>query len=199
MGDKVSVLPNCVPAPAMRVQRDVARHKNVLFVGSLDYGPNQDAFRWLCTELKASIDRDCGSGVTLRIVGRRPFPGAAALAASSGVDLVADAPDLAEHYLWASLVVVPIRSGGGTRIKILEALSYGVPVVSTTLGAEGLSLDDGKDFLRADSADEFAAAVRRILTDPGFRERLAAAGLATHASRYSPDVAERIIAALHAA
>ena len=197
IGEKVRVVPNCIDQPQQRKAFVHGRSKNVLFVGSLDYGPNQDSFRWICQEIKADVTRICGFDVSFRIVGRRPFAGAVDLAKKSGIELFTDVPDLVEHYMWADVVIVPVRSGGGTRIKILEALSFGVPVISTTLGVEGLLLDDGKEFLVADSSLEFAHGVSRVFQDAGLGRALSECGAAKVLESYSFQSSEKLIAELH--
>ena len=197
IGGKVRVVPNCVELPMKRKPYVHGRSRNVLFVGSLDYGPNQDAFRWICREIKADVHRVCGSDVAFRIVGRRPFAGAAEMAQQSGIELFTDVPDLVEHYLWADVVIVPVRSGGGTRIKILEALSFGVPVISTTLGAEGLELLDGEEYLVADSSAGFAQSVTMMFQNPDLGRKLSDNGFAKVLSRYSYQSSEKLICGLH--
>jgi glycosyltransferase involved in cell wall biosynthesis len=93
-------------------------------------------------------------------------------------------PDVRDHMANASALVVPLRSGGGTRLKILEGLSFGVPTVSTTIGAEGLDLVDGEDLLLADEPDAFAAAALTLLRDEAVRERLSRAGRAVVEQHY---------------
>jgi glycosyltransferase involved in cell wall biosynthesis len=103
---------------------------------------------------------------------------------SSRVRIVGQVPDTTPYWEHARAFVVPLRVGGGTRLKILEALARGVPVVSTSLGCEGLDLRDGEDLLVADSLEEFAAAVSRLLEDDELCGRIAASGRATVAARY---------------
>jgi glycosyltransferase involved in cell wall biosynthesis len=109
-------------------------------------------------------------------------------------------PDLTVELREAALAVVPIRFGGGTRIKILEAFAHGLPVVTTTVGAEGLEVEDGRHLLVADDADALASACLRLLDDRDLRSRLAAAGRALWQERYrSSAVGPAILAALHEA
>jgi len=93
--------------------------------------------------------------------------------------------DVRPHVAGAAACIVPLRVGGGTRLKIFEALAMGKPVVSTGVGAEGLSLTPGEHYLAADGPGEFAGAVVRLLRDPGLRRRLGAAGRDLVAARYS--------------
>jgi len=98
------------------------------------------------------------------------------LTAIEEVRVVANPPDVSPYYGQSDAVIVPIRAGGGTRIKILEAFSYGLPIVSTTIGAEGLDVTPGSDIIIADGAECFAEQCHRIWTDDRLRQRIAAGG-----------------------
>ena len=139
--------------------------KDLLFLGSLDWFPNVDAIRFFLADIFPLVrmqDRD----VTLSIVGRRPDVALRKLIDSvDGATLVGEVPDVRPHLCRAAAVIVPLRIGGGTRIKILEAMAAGKIVVSTSIGAEGLEVDHDVHLLIADSPAEFAAAIQRAL-DP---------------------------------
>ena len=105
-----------------------------------------------------------------------------------------DPPTLAPYYARADVAIVPVRSGAGTRIKILEAFSFGVPVVSTKMGAEGLELTGGTDLLFGDTAEAFAAACVSLMRDQAERDALSARGLRV----FGPDALRRVLGALHA-
>ena len=102
----------------------------------------------------------------LLVVGRDPPPSVTGLASRPGIEVVGPVPDMRDWYARATAVVVPLLSGGGSRLKILEALASGRAVVSTTVGAEGLELADERDLLLADGAEPFAAAALRLLDEP---------------------------------
>jgi len=102
------------------------------------------------------------------------------------VRVVANPPDVSPYYGQSDAVIVPIRGGGGTRIKILEAFSYGMPVVSTTIGAEGLDVTPGSDIIIADCAKSFAEQCHRIWTDDTVRQRIAAGGRSLWRRKYNP-------------
>jgi glycosyltransferase involved in cell wall biosynthesis len=108
------------------------------------------------------------------------------LTAIEEVRAILSPPDLAPYYGQSDAVIVPLRSGGGTRIKILEAFSYGLPVVSTTIGAEGLDVTPGSDIIIADRVEAFAEQCVRIWTDDVLRRRIAAAGQELWRRKYSP-------------
>lgn len=193
---KPLVMPNGVRVPTQLSSRAIEGPLRVLFVGSLDYAPNQDAVALLIGGLAAEITSAVPQGVTWRIVGRRPPADMVDQVHRAGMTLVADAPDMREHYDWADTLIVPIRSGGGTRIKILEALSLGRPVVSSTLGAEGLELKVEKDILIADTAEQYAKAFYRLATDASLYDRLIVSGRETVEKLYSPaTIAKQLLAA----
>jgi glycosyltransferase involved in cell wall biosynthesis len=111
------------------------------------------------------------SDVTLRLVGE-PTDAIGRLDRDPGVSVVGWVPAMTDELARADLVVVPLRYGSGTRLKILEAAAHRIPVVSTTLGAEGLHFENGRHLLLADDPEAFAAACIRLLTEPALRDRL---------------------------
>jgi glycosyltransferase involved in cell wall biosynthesis len=170
--------------------------QTLLFFGTLNYGPNVEGIVWFVEEVLPRI-RQADPQVTLEIVGADAAPAVAALATRPGVKLTGFAPDIRERLWSATLSVVPLWNGGGTRLKILEALAAGCPVVSTSLGAEGLDLQDEEHLLIADSAEAFASQVVRALASPELRESLAQRGQERVALRYDwGPIAERFEAAL---
>jgi glycosyltransferase involved in cell wall biosynthesis len=164
-GRPVTVVENGVdaerfaPDPGARVDPD-----RLVFVGSLDWLPNQDGVRWFVEDVLPRL-RARRPATTLSVVGRAP-PAALArrLAAAPGVALHASVPDVRVHLATAAACVVPLRAGGGSRLKICEALAMARPVVSTTIGAEGLHLADG--VVLADGAERLADACARALDHP---------------------------------
>jgi sugar transferase (PEP-CTERM/EpsH1 system associated) len=149
-----------------------ARH--LVFTGSMDWLPNEDGMLFFCREILPRIRR-AEPGVTLSIVGRAPTPAVRRLAETAGIEVTGRVDDVRPHVADAAVYVVPLRIGGGTRLKIFEAMSMGKAVVSTTIGAEGLPVTDGRDLVIADDAAAFADAVVGLLRDAPRRERLAAA------------------------
>jgi glycosyltransferase involved in cell wall biosynthesis len=128
------------------------------------------------------------SQAILRIVGRRLSAGdAARFAKVPGVAVVGEVEDVREELRSASVVVVPLRIGGGSRLKILEALAAGKAVVSTTVGAEGLAVEDGTQLRIADDPQRFASVVCEILSDTRQRQALGCAGRALVEARYGWD------------
>jgi glycosyltransferase involved in cell wall biosynthesis len=166
-----SVVPNGYPRPDVPLGRaSVGSRPTVLFAGLLYYPPNSDAARWLVQGILPHLLRRVPD-VRLRLVGA-PEPRIAALDTNPAVTVVGRVPSMDPELQRADLVVVPVRFGSGTRVKILEAFAHRIPVVSTTLGAEGLHAVDGRELLLADSAEDFADAVARLLTDEDLRSRL---------------------------
>jgi glycosyltransferase involved in cell wall biosynthesis len=133
--------------------------------------------------------------VRLRLVGRGPER-IADLVGAEGVDVVGPVAAVDTELMAASVVVVPMRYGGGTRLKVLEALAHGVPTVSTTLGCEGTDTQDMEHLLIRDDPDDFATAVHEVVTDHALAERLAVAGRLHYERRFRPEVAVDAITAL---
>ena len=181
--DRVSVLPNGVDDAFLDLPAMPRIPERLLFVGTLNYPPNQDAIHFFCTEILPRV-RAQRSNVSLSIVGMNPTQSIVDLHDGQSVFVHPNVPEIAPYVQSAALSIVPLRAGGGTRLKILESLAMGTPVVSTTIGAEGLDLQDGEHLLLADSPDAFANAVLRILHDVALRTRLAESGRQRVAQRY---------------
>jgi len=144
-------------------------HKGLqlLFVGNLGYAPNSDAVLHFCRDILPRIHAQIRRPVTFEIVGSgAPRTLKMALTNQPHARLLGWVNDLTPHYARADAVVVPLRAGGGTRIKILEAFAYQRPLVSTPEGIEGIAAVDGVHALIAQNADEFASACVRLLRDP---------------------------------
>jgi polysaccharide biosynthesis protein PslH len=156
----------------------------LVFSGTLDFRPNVDALVWFAAEVLPLI-RAQRPDVRLVAVGRRPAPAVRALAEQGALTLTGEVADTRPFVAGAAAFVVPMRIGGGVRLKLLEALALEAPTVSTTMGAEGIAgLRDGEHCLLADAPAPFAAAVLRLLDDPTLGAHLAAAGRALVAASY---------------
>jgi glycosyltransferase involved in cell wall biosynthesis len=154
--------------------RPSGRHERadrVVFVGSMDWMPNQDGVRFFLDEVWPRI-RDRRPGATFHVVGRNPPAALRRRSGMDGVEVVGTVPDVRPHLEKAAVVVVPILVGGGTRLKIYEAMAMGKAVVSTTIGAEGLVYTPGEHLLVADAPAAFAEAVVTLLEAPQPRGRL---------------------------
>ena len=158
---------------------------DLVFVGSMDWLPNVDGVLYFVREILPLI-RQVRPETTLAIVGRTPPPKIAQLAvADPRIHVTGTVPDI-RPYLWNSAVaIVPLRIGGGTRLKIYEAMAAQIPVVSTTIGAEGLSVNPPHDIRLADAPAHFAAQCLELLTTPELRARLSQAAAAMVTSHFS--------------
>jgi glycosyltransferase involved in cell wall biosynthesis len=158
---------------------------HLLFTGVMNYDPNPEAIRYFVREIFPTILAG-EPRATLTVVGKNPPNDVLALDVGSGgaVRVTGFVPEVAPYFAEARVCIVPLLSGGGVRNKILEALAAGRPVVSTSLGAEGLDLEPSRHLLLADSPDAFAAATLRLLRDGDLCERMAHAGRERVVSRY---------------
>jgi glycosyltransferase involved in cell wall biosynthesis len=155
----------------------------LLFTGTMSYPPNAQAARWM-VERVLPLVRARRPDVTFEIVGRDP-PAAVRELARAGVTVTGRVPDLASHFTTAAVVVAPLLSGSGTKLKVLEAMAAGRPVVATSIGAEGIEARDGEDLRIADSPEDFASAVVDLLGDRAEAARIAGNGRARVVERYS--------------
>lgn len=159
---------------------------NVLFTGLLGYYPNVDAVLYFWKEIWPHVLK-LSSTAHLIVAGRTPAPDLVTLAGCSDFKLVADPDDMRSIAADCSVSICPLRIGGGTRLKILEAMAWGVPVVSTSIGCEGLAVEDERELLIRDDPAEFAFAVHRLLTDAELWKKLSDNGRRMVTERYSWD------------
>lgn len=147
-----------------------------VFVGSMDWVPNIDGIEWFLAEVFPRI-KASKPDARLAIVGRSPVPSITAKADQKKIFVTGTVPDV-RPFLWQSaIVIVPLRVGGGTRLKIFEAMAAGVPVIATAIGAEGLPVKHGSTIEIADTAQDFAAACLRLVANRREREQMAQAAL----------------------
>ena len=189
--DAPPVAPGVAPAAP-----DAPPAGDLLFVGNLSYAPNVEGARWLCEAVLPLLD-----GVTVTIAGSQPAAEVLALARDPRVRLLADPDEIASCYARCRVAVVPLQRGGGSRLKLIEALAHGRPVVSTAAGAHGHSEpgDSGlPGVVLADRAPAFADACRRLLADPVEAEELGRRGRVFVATRATFDVVAPRVARLGA-
>ncbi len=194
-GAPMAVVPNPVPdwctgaPPVAGSGPPVA-----LFVGHLAYRPNLHAAERLIARIQPQM-RAAFPDARMLICGRAPGARLRALAdATYGVELIGDPAELAPIYARASVALVPLTEGGGTRLKILEALAVGLPVVATAKAVEGLELAPGRTYLAAETDAQFVAAVRRLEDEPELRPRLAGAGREVVERLHSQAALDRAVA-----
>lgn len=177
---RITVVPTGVDVEAYGEAATVEPEPNtVLFLGSMDWEANIDGVDFFCREVWPTVTAAV-PGARFRVVGRNPHPRIQKLASDS-VEIVGGVPSVVPYLAQAAAFVVPLRVGGGTRLKIYEAMAAGRAIVSTRVGAEGLDYTDGEDILIADRADELASAVIRLLGDDEARRRLSRGASATAA------------------
>jgi glycosyltransferase involved in cell wall biosynthesis len=171
--ERIMVMPNVAPVVShARSRRVQANNQTILFVGTLGYAPNADAVMWFTSRVWPRL-RFVSKCVRFVIAGRDPPDWMLRLGRQPGIVVAGSVPDVAPLYRKAALAVVPLRAGGGTRIKLLEAAAWGVPSVSTTFGATGIDFRPGVDVVLADSEAGFARACRTLLTEPHQAGRIA--------------------------
>jgi glycosyltransferase involved in cell wall biosynthesis len=174
----ISVIPTGVDLskypydPTLRPQSPL-----VVFTGSMDWQPNIDGVEFFCNEIWPLVLRKVPQG-RFRIVGRDPHPRVKKLASDS-VDVTGSVPSIVDHLREAAAIVVPLRIGGGTRIKIYEGMAMGKATISTTVGAEGLDIEHGRDILLEDSPAGFSEAIVTLLQHEDVRRRLEIGAVAT--------------------
>jgi glycosyltransferase involved in cell wall biosynthesis len=195
--DRVTVVPTGVdlaeyhPAPAdsWEATQKTSGVPLITFVGAMDWEPNVDGVEYFCSEVWPQIKAEVPKA-KFRIVGRNPDRRVQKWASES-IEVTGRVPSVVEHLHQSAVVIVPLRIGGGTRLKIYEAMATAKAVVSTTIGAEGLDVHHGHDILLADDARSFAKAVVLLLRDPNVRACYEAAAAET-AARYDwPAIGER--------
>ena len=176
------VVPSSVPDPG--IAREFVADPTVLFVGTLDFPPNVEAVTELINGVMPRV-RDHVPDALLRVVGRKPTAAVRSLlAGASWVDFAEDAPNVDVHYRQARCVILPIRSGGGSRLKVYEALAHGVPVVGTDRAFAGIPLE-ANAVVRAETVHDLVEGAVRLLTDDSFARDAGAAARAEFVDRLS--------------
>ena len=177
------VVPNgtTIPASARKEHQD---DRTILFCGALSYAPNIDGIGYFVESIWPRILR-AQPDARLLIVGKTPSAAVRELARHPRISIHADVPSVDAYYSRSTIAVAPLRMGGGTRLKIIEAFAFDVPVVSTAIGCEGLDVSDGEHLLIARDADEFARHCVTLLRTPALRARLIGRARALVESTYS--------------
>ena len=194
----ISIVPNGVDLAEHAHYRGPLKRFDLVFTGKMDFRPNVDAMLWFSDEVLPLIRR-VRPQVTLAVVGQRPHPRLARLEQSPGVVLTGWVPDVRPYIGGATVYVAPLRVGGGTRLKLMEAMAMSSAIVATSLGAEGFPFESGRQLLVADTPADFAAAVVLLLDDPARRAQLGAAARAFVQAGYSWDTLASQLEALYGA
>lgn len=181
---RVGVVPNAVRLPPPGPPPPPGPF-TLLFAGNLGYYPNEDALRFFCARVLPILRARAPGPFRLRVVGASPGAAVRALAVHPEMEVIGPVDEVAGHYAEAGAVIAPLRGGGGTRIKILEAFAFGRPVVATTVGAEGLDVRHGEHVLIADEPGAFAAACVRLMAAPAEARALAARAFAFVAAHHT--------------
>jgi polysaccharide biosynthesis protein PslH len=192
-GLDVTILPNSVRLPAGAPRRRQRTH-DLLFVGNLRYPPNATAARLLVDQLLPAIRRRSDLPVTATIAG--PYGAdetVAALATHPGVRVLGFVPDLGPLYDRAAVAVVPLQTGSGTKIKVLEAFAHRVPVVTTPAGAAGLAVTRGIHLLVGEDPSELVSHTLTLLADEAAAGRLAAAAFEYVRLQHTPEATGRLV------
>lgn len=188
-------VPNTLSDPGLLPPKPRAARFTLLFVGSLSYAPNVDGLLWFTREIWPQVKTRIGADIAeLVIVGRRAAASVRACASQAGVRLHQDVPDVVPYYADADAVIVPLRFGGGTRIKILESIALGRAVVSTALGAEGLDVTHGSEILIADTPHAFASCCEALFRNQQLVRELTRAARTIYETRFTPDAFAREVA-----
>jgi polysaccharide biosynthesis protein PslH len=189
----VWVIPNGIELPAQKKHlQDENSTPVLLFLGYMAYEPNTDAALFFAKRVLPLIQRGIPR-VKFLVVGKDPPPSVCRLNDGKSVVVTGTVPEVADYLSSATVVVVPIRFGGGTRIKILEALAHRKAIVSTTKGAEGIDVQPGRHLLLADSPEDLAKSCTRLLRDSGLRTQLGEDGFCLVRDHYQWECIERLI------
>jgi glycosyltransferase involved in cell wall biosynthesis len=180
----ITVVPIAVDTVKLRPIWRQPGSKNIVTLGTLHYPPNADGIRWFFNEVFPFIKQRVPN-VTLTIIGKQPPQDFLDLAARDpDVKVTGYVPELPAYLEESALLVVPVRAGGGMRVRILEAFAYAMPVITTTIGLEGIDAENGRDVFVADTAMDFANRTVELLEDPSLQEKLSSNGRRLAETRY---------------
>lgn len=194
---RTCVVPNAVDLDFFRPGDAPVDHDNIVFTGTMNYRPNADAMVFFVREILPRLRR-LHPSVRLTVVGQG-VPDDVRSVVGEGIEVTGRVPDVRPYLARAAVVVTPLRIGSGTRLKILEAMAMAKPVVSTSLGCQGIAADHGRQLLIADDPDVFADEVAGLMSDPGHGRKLGAAGRALVERGYGWAAAAEILDHFHGA
>ncbi len=182
---RLEVVPNGTDAKATHILPESEDEANLVYVGTMAYPPNVDAVQWFTGGILPLV-RQVRDDVHFWIVGRKPVAAVKALA-SDAIHVTGAVDSVEPYYADSTICVVPLRAGGGTRLKILEAMALGRPVISTSIGCEGLEVTDGENIIIADDEQTFASKILELLADKERRRKIAAGGRKLVEEKYDWD------------
>jgi polysaccharide biosynthesis protein PslH len=185
-GGRTFVVPNVAPVVAKRRRERRRRPCTIVFVGTLGYAPNAEAVSWFVSRVWRKLQRALRDRVRLVLVGSNPPAAIARLGAQRGIVVTGAVADVARYYRDADFAIAPLRAGGGTRIKIIEAACHGLPVVATGFGAAGTTFQHGIDLLIANNEASFLRACLSLARESSLSRRLAASARAKAMREYAP-------------
>ena len=194
-GKRVAVIPNTVDTDAFRPEVAGEATRKIIFIGTLWYEPNVDAARWLADDIFPLIRLDFPD-MELSLVGDAPPQEITNLALRPGVSVTGSVEDIRPYLRRALIFMAPVRTGSGTRQKILDAMAMGLPVISTSVGCEGLEVVEGKNICLAETPQEFREKVRNLVQDQEFQAHIARGGRKLVEEKYSRRAAIEKLAAL---
>jgi glycosyltransferase involved in cell wall biosynthesis len=171
--ERIFTIPIAVDVAKLQPTQRQPDSTNILSLGSLNYPPNADGIRWFLREIFSKIQREVPNA-SLTVVGKDPPADFLEMVAQSSgaIKVTGYVPDLEPYMREAALMVVPVRAGGGMRVRLLEAFARAMPAVTTTIGLEGIEANHGEHVLVADDPNSFAEAAVRLLRDPDLQHRL---------------------------
>jgi glycosyltransferase involved in cell wall biosynthesis len=187
---RVTVIPNGVNTNEFKPRGESSVDRGILFLGGYDWQPNRDAMCYFAENVLPMV-RGRYPDLPVVWVGRTPPGIQATFLKRYGICLTGSVPDVRPYLAEAACCIVPLRTGGGTRLKILDAWAMGKPVVSTSVGCEGLEARDGVNIIIRDGAADFAAAICDLVSDSTLRHRIGQAARSTAESLYDWDVIGR--------
>lgn len=191
----VNVIPNTVDTHYFSYIQKAPDSKKIIFTGTMWYEPNVDAVRYFSREILPLLKADFPD-VEFDIVGDRPTEDILSLSAEKGVSITGYVDDIKPFLSKASVFVAPIRMGSGTRLKILGAMSMGIPVVATEVGCEGIEVTDGENILIAENPYQFRDKIMKLFKDRNLRNHISKEGRTLIEQKYSHEVVERELISL---
>jgi sugar transferase (PEP-CTERM/EpsH1 system associated) len=180
---KPVIIPNGLDVDNYQSELPVTRHPSLVFTGKMDYRPNVDAVLWFAAEIWPQVRAQVPQA-QFTVVGQKPLPAVQKLHGQNGITVTGAVPSIQPYLAEASVYVAPLRMGGGTRLKLLEAMAMRMPTVSTPVGAEGFAVRSGQELLLAQNPEAFARAVVELLHNQTLGEKLGAAGYAFVRAHY---------------